>query len=186
MSCLMGLEVGIIEHGARLVVLDSIAALARSEFSGSTGGGPPADGGRQAIIDRQAMLGQVAARLKYLGQSLNVPVLVTNQVTTRIQPGPRDIVGQQQQQQQPGGYLTAALGTVWAHCVNVRLVQERVGERRFLKVAKSPSSDMVSLEYVITARGVEEVQGAVLPGSTGQRSVLNMAIANEVDFGMAV
>jgi hypothetical protein len=31
------------------------------------------------------------------------------------------------------GHLAAALGTKWAHCVNVRLVLERQGERRFIK-----------------------------------------------------
>lgn len=32
------------------------------------------------------------------------------------------------------GGLSAALGTKWAHAVNVRLVLERVGERRIIKV----------------------------------------------------
>lgn len=53
------------------------------------------------------------------------------QVTTRIG-------GNKQQQGGTGGggggQLTAALGTKWAHCVNVRLVLERVLERRFLRV----------------------------------------------------
>lgn len=52
-------------------------------------------------------------------------------------------IGDKQQQQQGGpggsgggggGQLTAALGTKWAHCVNVRLVLERVLERRSLRV----------------------------------------------------
>lgn len=36
--------------------------------------------------------------------------------------------------QRPGGQLKAALGTKWAHCVNVRLVLERYHQNRFIKV----------------------------------------------------
>lgn len=67
---------------------------------------------------------------------------MTNQVTARPS-GPAAHAFQQpqaQQQQQPndgggdGGQLAAALGTKWAHAVNVRLVLERQGDRRFIKV----------------------------------------------------
>jgi RAD51-like protein 1 len=37
--------------------------------------------------------------------------------------------------QRPGGQLKAALGTKWAHCVNVRLVLERYHQNRFIKVS---------------------------------------------------
>jgi hypothetical protein len=54
-----------------------------------------------------------ASRLKYLAETFSIPVLVTNQVTTRIGGGGGG-----------GGHLTAALGTLWAHAVNTRLVLE--------------------------------------------------------------
>jgi hypothetical protein len=38
------------------------------------------------------------------------------------------------------GTLAAALGTKWAHCVNVRLVLERLHERRFLRVGTAGGS----------------------------------------------
>ncbi len=68
----------------------------------------------------------------------------STQVTTRLQSaggGGGDALHSFQQQQgsggsaaAEGGFLTAALGTKWAHCVNVRLVLERAVERRLLKV----------------------------------------------------
>jgi RAD51-like protein 1 len=61
-----------------------------------------------------------ASRLKYLAETFHIPVLVTNQVTTHIGGsfGGGSTGG--------GGHLTAALGTLWAHAVNTRLVLEMV------------------------------------------------------------
>ena len=60
-----------------------------------------------------------------------------------------------------GGHLQAALGTKWAHCVNVRLVLERASaDRRRLVVAKSPCCANVALDFKVTGRGVEEVEGS--------------------------
>lgn len=65
------LEAGVIEHSARLVIVDSVAALARAEFGG---------GGSGSIVERQEMLGSVASRLKQLAEAFRIPVVVTNQV----------------------------------------------------------------------------------------------------------
>lgn len=83
------------------------------------------------------MLGQQASQLKRLAEAFSVPVVVTNQVAA--------LMREQQPQQQPGeqeaavageqggGGVTAALGTLWAHAVNTRLVLEaREGERHAL------------------------------------------------------
>lgn len=52
----------------RLVIIDSIAALARADL------------GAASVADRQAALNAQAARLKYLAETFRMPVLVTNQV----------------------------------------------------------------------------------------------------------
>ncbi|KAG2449106.1 hypothetical protein HYH02_005854 [Chlamydomonas schloesseri] len=177
----------VLQYKARLVVVDSIAALARTEY-GNPGGSAAGGGGSGlvgSIMDRQQVLGRIAASLKALAESLRIPVIVTNQVTTRIGggagggPGPPGAGG--------SGTLTAALGAKWAHCVNLRLVLQRLQERRYLKVAKSPSCANVVLEYVIGPTGLQEVprHEAELPAVLLQRgSVLEMAIANEVDYGL--
>lgn len=69
---LNALEGSIIEGGAKLVIIDSIAALARLDFS------------RDQIVERQNALGQLAAKLKRLAEAFRIPILVTNQVTTRF------------------------------------------------------------------------------------------------------
>jgi hypothetical protein len=71
-QCLQSLESVIIDHSVRLIIIDSIAALARSDFGAGAGGG--------SLADRQAMLSQQAARLKQLAETFRIPVLVTNQV----------------------------------------------------------------------------------------------------------
>ena len=60
----------IIDNNIKFIVVDSIAAIVRKEFNATH------------IRNRQAVLGKQAARLKLLAENYNIPVLVTNQVTT--------------------------------------------------------------------------------------------------------
>lgn len=73
-----------------------------------------------------------------LQQSCTPHCDVTCQVTARPG-GPTTHAFQQQRQTVPSGaakdgQLSAALGTKWAHAVNIRMVLERWQERRFIKV----------------------------------------------------
>ncbi|GLC45956.1 DNA repair protein RAD51 [Pleodorina starrii] len=195
-GALESLQTIVLRHKARLVVIDSIAALARTEYGNVPGGGGDGSGAGGglggggggglvgSILERQQVLGRIASQLKALAESLRVPVLVTNQVTTRITPAAGG-------QQPPGGggggggggTLTAALGTKWAHCVNLRLVLERLHERRFLKVAKSPSCANVVLEYVIGPTGLQQVEQRGAPPPALRGNVMDLAILNEVEYG---
>jgi len=67
---LRAMEAVIIERRVQLLIIDSIAALPRVEFDNTQ------------IMRRQEMLGQQAARLKFLAESFCIPIVVTNQVTT--------------------------------------------------------------------------------------------------------
>ena len=69
---LNGLEEALIDHGVRLLVVDSMAALARAEF------------GRGQLARRQELLGQIASVLKQHAERLHMAAFVTNQVTTRL------------------------------------------------------------------------------------------------------
>jgi RAD51-like protein 1 len=179
MTCIDTLETGIIQHSASLVVIDSIAALARADY----GCGVSSVSRSHNIQDRQEMLGHVAARLKFIAETFKIPVVVTNQVTTRM-------TGQvtahifQQQNKGEGGYLTAALGTKWAHCVNIRLVMERLADKRYIRVAKSPLSANVSLQYVVTGLGLVEVLHAEIPEILNRNDMQELAISNDVEYFM--
>jgi hypothetical protein len=53
-----------------------------------------------------------------------------------------------------------------------------------VQVAKSPAAANEILEYHITARGVEQLsEGGPVPPAV-QQSVVDMAIANDIDYGM--
>ncbi|KAL4420437.1 hypothetical protein ABPG75_010093 [Micractinium tetrahymenae] len=164
LSTLQSLEPAIIDHRVRLLVLDSAASLARADFAPGS------------LPDRQRMLGQQASRLKYLAEAFRIPVLVTNQVTTHLGDGGGSNGG-------GAGHLTAALGTMWAHAVNTRLVLESAAGNRFVRIAKSPAAPNAAFAYRVTGAGLELLPDVVPPPQLLQPgSVVHGAIANEVPY----
>lgn len=180
-------EAAVARSGARLVVIDSIAALARRDFDQST------------LRERQGELSRLASSLKHVAEAYRLLVLVTNQVAGRMSPeeaGPM-----------PGGSVRPALGTTWSHCVNTRLVLQHlpgaavVGGRgaeaggaggdalraaasggvRTVSVAKSPVAPCVSDSYVIARAGVV----AIPPGCTVVRAEGSAASATGGEAGDA-
>ena len=59
------LEEEIIEHGASLIVVDSIASLIRKEFDSRSG---------RNMTERANVLVRQAAQLKYLAETFHIPV----------------------------------------------------------------------------------------------------------------
>jgi RAD51-like protein 1 len=157
------LEAQIIDHGVRLVLVDSIASLVRSEY------------GKGQTVQRQEMLGQQAARLKFLAEKLQVAVVVTNQVTTKIQEGAGGDGGSTSS-------LGAALGVKWAHAVNTRLHLEIIEGERYVRVAKSPLCPHVLVPYLITALGPEpHPEREVLQGAQ-DGAIHDAAIRHELRY----
>jgi RAD51-like protein 1 len=122
-------------ENVRFLVLDSVASKVRNEFDSSQ------------IHARQAMLLKQAQTLKQLGERFNMAVLVSNQVTTHI--------GQEMNE----AFITAALGPLWAHAVNTRLVLETISEStdvgsKRLWAAKSPLCSVAFLSCDVTAKGL--------------------------------
>jgi len=121
------------------------------------------------------MLGQQAARLKYLAESFRIPVLVTNQVTTASGSASErgadfafqqaDAASSSQRGRRVDSQLVAALGTKWAHCVNTRLLLEAAEGGRWVTVAKSAGASHRTVPYAVTPAGVIEVE--VAPGNAG-------------------
>ncbi|XP_072031668.1 DNA repair protein RAD51 homolog 2-like [Amphiura filiformis] len=145
------LEEELISKGIRLIILDSVASLVRKEFDNLLSGN---------LIERTNLLSKEAAILKYLAETFSIPVVVTNQITTRInQPsshasmlsvntGAAIVEGE-------GSYVTAALGNTWSHNVNTRLILQFLDEhRRQIMIAKSPIAPFATLVYTIQDKGI--------------------------------
>eukprot|EP01125_Pyxidicula_operculata_P019460 TRINITY_DN706_c0_g1_i4.p1 TRINITY_DN706_c0_g1~~TRINITY_DN706_c0_g1_i4.p1 ORF type:complete len:250 (+),score=30.95 TRINITY_DN706_c0_g1_i4:434-1183(+) len=122
-----------LEENGRLIVIDSIAALVRKEFD------------KMDIPKRQMLLSNIASILKEFSENFEIPIIITNQVTSNDM------------------YQTAALGVMWAHSVNNRIVMEYSPslEREFnnksirqMTIAKSPVSPVVSFPYFINDAGI--------------------------------
>jgi RAD51-like protein 1 len=154
---------------ARLVVLDSIAALLRTDMDDDAPGAAAAAtgaGGRwqgpplAPLRERAEAVARHAAALKRCAEELRAPVLVTNQVTARpaggaAAGGPDDAPS--------SSSSVAALGAKWAHAVNVRLALERwPGGRRTALVAKSPLCPPDAWEFRVAPGGLEQVGEAPL------------------------
>jgi len=166
------LEAPCIDHNVVLIIVDSIAHLARTNPRGESFG-------------VQDMLGQIAASFKKLSEALDVPVMVVNQVSARF--GPALSHGGRMQGPGPPGDrpsnapLGAALGTAWAHAINTRLVMEAEhGRNRSIRLAKSPTAPCITIPYRITEAGlvVDDSRGR-LPSIMAGGSCLDGDIAND-------
>ncbi|KAL0967607.1 hypothetical protein UPYG_G00254410 [Umbra pygmaea] len=142
------LDEDIISSKAGLVVLDSIASVVRKEYDTTLPGN---------LTHRSNLLGQEASTLKYLAQAFNIPVVLTNQVTTRVgdrgERGTSSLMGAHGQGD--SGYVMAALGNTWSHSVNTRLIVQYVdAHQRQIVIAKSPVAPFAVLNYTIQKEGI--------------------------------
>ncbi|GAV59583.1 Rad51 domain-containing protein [Cephalotus follicularis] len=151
----------------RLVVIDSIAALFRSEFENT-----PCD-----LKRRSSLFFKLSGKLKALALRFNLAVVVTNQVVDMVEPnqGVNGVrVGNLRCLYSSGRRVCPALGLAWANCVNSRLFLSRYeevdreengggkGQRDFLckrtmrqlHVVFAPHLPYSSCEFVVTRDGV--------------------------------
>ena len=154
------LKPALTQSDAKLIVIDSVARLARAE--GGIGAGSSSS---ESLVKRQNILSSIAAALKRHAEQLNVAVVVTNQVTTNTNinsnyhnsndPAKANMVSRDSQ-------VAAALGTKWAHCVNVRIsmsgaIDGKADGKREMRVVKSPRTALSRFLYRITASGCASI-----------------------------
>jgi RAD51-like protein 1 len=156
------LKPALTQSDAKLIVIDSVARLARAE--GGIGAGSSSSA---SLVKRQNILSSIAAALKRHAEQLNVAVVVTNQVTTSTNlnsnynynssndPAKANMVSRDSQ-------VAAALGTKWAHCVNVRIsmsgaIDGKADGKREMRVVKSPRTALSRFLYRITASGCASI-----------------------------
>ncbi|XP_039182788.1 DNA repair protein RAD51 homolog 2 isoform X2 [Crotalus tigris] len=153
------LEEEIISKNVKLIIVDSVASVIRKEF----------DTKRQGNLkERSNLLSKEASILKYLAEEFSIPVILTNQITTWLSDGlavQADLLspvddsslseGSSRNGDGDSGYVTAALGNTWSHCVNTRLILQYFNSKtRQILVAKTPIAPLTSFLYVIENSGL--------------------------------
>ncbi|KAJ3132987.1 Meiotic recombination protein dmc1 [Geranomyces variabilis] len=126
------------ERQYRLVVIDSIMALFRTDYSG-----------RGELADRQQKLNQMLVKLTRIAEEFNVAVFITNQMTS-----------------DPGGGLTFVAdpkkpigGHVLAHASTTRLyLRKGRGESKMCKIYDSPDVPEAEAVFQITEGGIADIK----------------------------
>lgn len=154
------LEVLAIEKGVGLLIVDSIASLARKEI---------APGSTKSNIMRANQLASWAAKLKSIAQQLSICVVVTNQVTTRKRTDVTKVtedlheMESEETEVQPGTregstshHVMPALGNTWTHFVNTRFILQYISStHRQMIIAKSPVAPFSTFNYIIGESGIK-------------------------------
>jgi len=126
------IEVLIIKHGIGLLIIDSMGSIVRRQY------------GAEQSIERGTKLCSLSSSLKQLAHILNVAIVVTNHVTTKLNPTPGN-----------SGSIIPALGPSWSHWINSRLHLTVVDNKRRVVISKSPELPEIMFTYRITSKGIE-------------------------------
>ncbi len=95
------------KHGVRLLVIDSIGGILRSEYNTTES---------KEMKERTYILFKIAAQLKRLADAYSMCVIVINQVTA---------TGFDEKEKSCVNDTTPTLGLAWSHCVNTRILLKR-------------------------------------------------------------
>jgi meiotic recombination protein DMC1 len=124
-----------VEENFKLIVVDSVTALFRVDFSG-----------RGELAERQQKLAQMLSKLLKMAEEFNVAVVLTNQVVA-----------------DPGGGMPGAFvsekkpigGNIMAHASTTRLsLKKGRGETRICKIYDSPCLPESEATFQIAEQGI--------------------------------
>ncbi|XP_003390373.1 PREDICTED: meiotic recombination protein DMC1/LIM15 homolog [Amphimedon queenslandica] len=122
----------------KLLIVDSIMALFRVDFSG-----------RGELADRQQKLAQMLSRLQKISEEYNVGVFVTNQMTA----DPGATMSFQADPKKPIG------GHILAHASTTRIsLRKGRGEVRIAKIYDSPDMPENEATFAITPGGINDAK----------------------------
>ncbi|XP_071943345.1 meiotic recombination protein DMC1/LIM15 homolog [Antedon mediterranea] len=122
----------------KLLIIDSIMALFRVDFSG-----------RGELADRQQKLAQLLSKIQKISEEYNVAVFITNQMTS----DPGATMSFQADPKKPIG------GHILAHASTTRLsLRKGRGELRIAKVYDSPNMPENEATFAITAGGITDAK----------------------------
>lgn len=126
----------------RLLVIDSVAFPFRQHFD--------------ELSQRTRLLNGLAQQLIAMATSHSIAVMITNQMTTRLQGGQSQLV--------------PALGESWGHAPTIRLLLHWAGSRRLADIFKSPDHRGATVQYQITSEGFRDVEQSEQPPSKRPRT----------------
>ncbi|KAL0212695.1 hypothetical protein RCL1_006321 [Eukaryota sp. TZLM3-RCL] len=139
MSLLTQISEKMAEDSFRLLIIDSITALFRVDFSG-----------RGELAERQQKLAQMLSKMIKLAEDYNCAIFITNQViadpgaTAMFMADPKKAAG----------------GHVLAHASTVRIMLRKGrGEQRIAKIHDSPSLPEAEATYSISNTGICNAEG---------------------------
>jgi len=122
----------------KLLVVDSVMALFRVDFSG-----------RGELAERQQSLAQMLSKLQKISEEYNVAVLVTNQMTS----DPGATMSFQADPKKPIG------GNIIAHASTTRIsLRKGRGEVRVAKIYDSPDLPESEASFSITSGGLDDAK----------------------------
>ena len=122
----------------KLLVVDSVMALFRVDFSG-----------RGELAERQQSLAQMLSKLQKISKEYNVAVLVTNQMTS----DPGATMSFQADPKKPIG------GNIIAHASTTRIsLRKGRGEMRVAKIYDSPDLPESEASFAITSGGLDDAK----------------------------
>lgn len=122
----------------KLLIVDSIMALFRVDFSG-----------RGELADRQQKLAQMLSRLQKISEEYNVAVFITNQMTA----DPGAALSFQVDPKKPIG------GNILAHASTTRIsLRKGRGETRVAKIYDSPDLPENEATFAITSGGINDAK----------------------------
>ncbi|KAK9808541.1 hypothetical protein WJX73_006517 [Symbiochloris irregularis] len=123
----------------KLLIVDSIMALFRVDFSG-----------RGELSERQQKLGLLMSRLKKIADEFNVAVVITNQVMSDPSGGAMFVADPKK----------AVGGHVLAHASTVRLsLRKGKAEQRLMKVVDAPNLPEAEASFQLQLDGVADYKG---------------------------
>lgn len=126
-----------VESRYALIVVDSATALFRTDYSG-----------RGELAERQQKLAKFLRRLQRLSDEFGCAVVITNQVTAKVDGGPAAMFGPQ---------LAPIGGNIVAHASTTRLfLRKGRGENRTCKIYDSPLLPENEATFAITNQGVQD------------------------------
>ena len=120
------------EFNARMIVVDSIIALHRADYTG-----------RGTLADRQQKIQAIMHRLLRLAEIYGLVIVITNQVTT----SPDTFFGDPTK---PTG------GNIIGHNSTYRIYLRKSGKNRLIKMIDSPYHDSLDIKIQITPKGIED------------------------------